>query len=89
MYQMGLGMQNLLIKNQISNQIDRISDEESEKEGEAYNKHGMNKRENLAIHIITLHHTQRITVHRSLNHYVKTVLLLRIAYFNNTKSRLY
>ena len=33
MYQMGLGMQNLLIKNQISNQIDRISDEESEKEG--------------------------------------------------------
>ena len=31
MYQMGLGMQNLLIKNQISNQIDRISDEESEK----------------------------------------------------------
>ena len=32
MYQMGLGMQNLLIKNQISNQIDRISDEESEKE---------------------------------------------------------
>ena len=34
MYQMGLGIQNLLIKNQISNQIDRISDEESEKEGE-------------------------------------------------------
>ena len=32
MYQMGLGIQNLLIKNQISNQIDRISDEESEKE---------------------------------------------------------
>ena len=58
------------------------------KKGKAYNKHGMNKRENLAIHIITLHHTQRITVHRRLNHYVKTVLLLRIAYFNNTKSRL-
>ena len=34
MYQMGLGIQILLIKNQISNQIDRISDEESEKEGE-------------------------------------------------------
>ena len=43
------------------------------KKGKAYNKHGMNKRENLAIHIITLHHTQRITVHRRLNHFVKTV----------------
>ena len=38
MYQMGLGMQNLLIKNQISNQIDRISDEESEKKGGEHTK---------------------------------------------------
>ena len=77
MYQMGLGMRNLLIKNQISNQIDRISDEESEKEW------GTEKGKNLAIHIITLHHTQRITVHRIPNHHKKPILFLCVFSFNS------
>ena len=44
---------------------------------------GTEKGKNLAIHIITLHHTQRITVQRIPNHHKKPILFQCVFSFNS------
>ena len=46
-------------------------------------KRGTGKGKNLAIHIITLHHTQRITVQRIPNHHKKPILFQCVFSFNS------